>query len=503
MNALDLVVIGGGATGVGVARLAARCRMSVALLERADLASGTSSATSHMLHGGLRYLEHGRFMQVRRALAERAAVSGMAPSLVRPTRFLVPLYAGGRVRPFKLRVGLRAYEWLAGRRGLAPPSWHDARATVALEPDVEPRGLLGAGAYSDTVVDDARLSVAVARDAAAHGATIHTYHEVVGARPGPAEGAPPIPTVEVIARDTVEGGERSFLARFVVNATGPWSDGVRRLLWRALHPGTPEPAPILGPSRGVHLVYPAITRGHGLLLLAARDGRVFFCVPFGERTLVGTTEFELPPFPSPDAFRPSLEEVRYLRAELERVLPRVRGVSPIAVTSGIRPLVRSETGAASASREHRLVEDGSVLTLVGGKFTTFRVMAREIIEKLLPRLGRAHRRVEDPEELLPRPLEPPWGPAALAEFAVRQEFARRLEDVVRRRTRLWLELDRGRAATAAIVPVMARLLGWNAERSRDEVQRYEAALWEEESLLERSRSERAGSDALAAVEGDR
>lgn len=506
MTPLDLVVIGGGISGAAVARLAARNGLSVALLEQGDLASGTSSATSHMLHGGLRYLEHGRFLLVRRSLAERAVVSRMAPALVRPTRFLVPLYAGGRVGPVRLRAGLQIYQWLAAHKGLAPNAWLRAREVMALEPDLEPRGLLGAGAYSDTIVDDARLCVAVARDAAAHGAAIHTYTEVVGARPAPGPAATGAPagleggTIEIIARDAIDGGERSFLARAVVNATGPWADGVRRLLWRALKPGIPEPDPAMRPSRGVHLVYPAITRGHALLLLAGRDGRVLFVVPFGDRALVGTTEIEVPALPVRDSFRPSLDEVRYLRSELERALPGLEGVSPIAIMSGVRPLVRSELDVEHASREHRLIEDGPVLTLVGGKYTTFRPMAREALARLAPRLGRADRPIEDTEALLPRPLEPLSGPAALAEFAVREEFARRLEDVVRRRTRLWLALDRGRSATGTIVPVMARLLGWSPERSRDEVQGFEAALWEEGSLLERARGEGAERGGLGLVE---
>ena len=506
MTPLDLIVIGGGISGAGVARLAARNGFSVALLEQGDLASGTSSATSHMLHGGLRYLEHARFLLVRRSLAERAVVSRMAPALVRPTRFLVPLYAGGRVGPTRLRAGLMVYAWLASRKGLAPHAWLRPNETLALEPDLEPRGLLGAGAYSDTVMDDARLCVAVARDAAAHGAAIHTYTEVVGARPAPGPAATGAPAdleggaIEVIVRDVLDGGERSFSARAVVNATGPWADGVRRLLWRALKPGSPEPEPALRPSRGIHLVYPALTRGHALLLFSGRDGRVLFTVPFGERTLVGTTEIEVPAMPQRESFRPSLEEVRYLRGEVERSLPGLKGAAPLGVMSGVRPLVRSEHDVNRASREHRLIEDGPVLTLVGGKYTTFRPMAREALERLAPRLGRIERPIEDSDALLPRPLEPLSGAAALAEFAVREEFARRLEDVVRRRTRLWLELDRGRGATGEIVPVMTRLLGWSPERAREEVHHFEAALWEEESLLERARGERAEREGLSVLE---
>ncbi|HEY6866716.1 MAG TPA: glycerol-3-phosphate dehydrogenase/oxidase [Candidatus Eisenbacteria bacterium] len=505
MSAIDLVVIGGGISGAAVARLAARNGMSVALLEQGDLASGTSSATSHMLHGGLRYLEHGRLLLVRRSLSERAVVSRMAAPLVRPTRFLVPVYAGARVGPRRLRIGLHLYDWLAARKGLSPNGWFGSKETLALEPDLEPRGLLGAGAYSDAVMDDARLCVAVARDAAAHGAAIHTYTAVVGARPAPAPsptgpaGGPPPGEVEIIARDVIDGGERSFVARAVVNATGPWADVVRRLLWRALNPGSPEPQPLLRPSRGVHLVYPALTRDHALLLLAQRDGRVFFVIPFGERSLVGTTEVEVPALPTRDSFRPTLDEVRYLRGELQRAMPGIQGVAPLAVLCGVRPLLRSDQSVDRASREHRIVEDGPVVTLVGGKYTTFRPMAREALARIAARLGRTSP-LEDAGDRLPRPREPMAGPAALAEFAVREEFARRLEDVVRRRTQLWLSTDRGRGATGAIVPVMTQLLGWSPERARDEVQRFEAALWEEESLLERVRAERGGREGLGLVE---
>src|SRR5689334_4747926 len=136
-----------------------------------------------MLHGGLRYLEYGQFGLVREALAERSAVAKMAPALTRPTRFLVPVYRGGRFGPWKLRAGLKLYDWLSGRRGFAPYGWAGARAARALEPALQPEGLRGAGLYSDVVMNDAALAVAVARDAAAHGAQVHTRIEVIGAKP--------------------------------------------------------------------------------------------------------------------------------------------------------------------------------------------------------------------------------------------------------------------------------------------------------------------------------
>lgn len=477
----DIVVIGGGITGLGVARLAARNGLSVAVIERADLASGTSSSSSHMLHGGLRYLEQARFSLVRESLAERAAVSRMAPGLVSPQRFLVPLFRRGRVGSLRLHLGLTLYDRLAGRYGFAPHSMVRRAEAQALEPDLDGEDLSGAGVYTDAVMDDARLAVAVARDAAAHGAAIHTYTEVTAARPSP-DGP-----IDLVVHDRIDGGERTVRGRVVVNAAGPWVDSVRIALARSLDPGSADPAPLLRPSRGVHLVYPALTRGHGLTLIARADGRVFFAVPFGDHTLVGTTEVEVPSPPPPGAARPSLDEVRYLRAEIARVLPRFKEAPPLALLSGIRPLVASGDEVGSASREHVVLEEKDVITVAGGKYTTFRLMARDVVERARRRLGRATAPLVDGADPLPAPLAPAAPLERIAEFAVEHEFARRLGDVIRRRSRLWLTPDRGRLSGPRLAATMGRALGWSPERVREEFQRYDAELWEEESLLQRAR----------------
>src|SRR6267378_2808317 len=217
----DVLILGGGIVGCGTARLAARNGLRVGLVERGDLASGTSSVSSHKLHGGLRYLEHGRMNLVREALIERSALSRMAPSLARPKRFLVPLYKGDRLAPWKLRIGLGLYDFLAGSRGLAPHQMTRARAARQLEPGLSPTGLKAAGIYSDVVMDDARLVIAVARDAKANGAAIHTWTEPTAARR--AEDG----TIAVTARDRIDGVERTLSARMLVNATGPWCDATR------------------------------------------------------------------------------------------------------------------------------------------------------------------------------------------------------------------------------------------------------------------------------------
>jgi glycerol-3-phosphate dehydrogenase len=480
VTALDAVVVGGGIVGAGIARLAARNGFRIALLERGDLASGASSATSHMLHGGLRYLEHGHYALVRESLRERAAVSRMAPDLARPARFLVPFYRGDRRPPWMVRAGLWAYDAFAGRSGFARHAVVRAREALALEPDLNPDRLLGAGIYSDAVMDDARLTVAAACDAAAHGAAIHTYTEALGLRP--LDGA-----VEVVGRDRLEGREVRLAARVAINATGPWADRTRAALLGALRPGTPDPAPLLRPTRGAHLVYPALTRGHGILLFARSDGRVFFVVPFRRHSLVGTTETEVPSPPADEDARPSVEEIRYLRAELARALPGAAEAPPLALTAGLRPLLAAAGHVSAASRGHRVVDDGALLTVVGGKYTTFRVMARDVVGALAGKLQPAGPPVRDTTDPLPRLPDADLGVEALAEAAAATGFARRLEDVLRRRSALWLTPDRGRVAAPQVAVVLSRRLGWSPQRTRTELQEFYAALEREDRLLQSAR----------------
>jgi glycerol-3-phosphate dehydrogenase len=476
----DVLILGGGVTGAGIARLAARNGLRTVLVERADLAAGSSSASSHMLHGGLRYLEHGRFRLVREALVERAAISRMAPGLARPRRFLVPIYRGGRLAPWKLRAGLSLYDFLAGERGLSPHLVVRPRAALELEPGLAPGALAAAGIYSDVVMDDAGLAIAVARDAAAHGAEIFTWHEPQAARRIERGG------FLVTTRDTLGGGEREFTARIIVNATGPRCDETRRWLTSALSPGAPPPAPLLRPSRGVHLVFPALTRGHGLLLTARADGRVFFVIPFGTWSLVGTTEIEVPSPPADAAFLPTLEEVRYLLAELAAAVPSAAALQPLGVMSGLRPLLASDDNVGRASREHRVIVDQDVISIAGGKYTTFRVMARDTLAQVAARLGR-HQAIRDSDDALPSPPSSAWDLERLTDHAVEQEFARRIEDVLRRRTSRWLDADRGRGAAREVARRMADRLGWSAERTRDELAVWEKRQSETEALLARAR----------------
>jgi len=478
----DLLVLGGGVTGLGLARLAARSGWSVSVVERNDLATGASSATSHMLHGGLRYLEHGRFRLVREALSERMTVSRLAPALARPVRFLVPLRRGDRVGPFRLRAGLALYDLLAGRSGLSPHVLASARQALALEPALEADGLRAAGIYSDVVMDDARLAIAVARDAAAHGAEILTHTELAAARPDPSTGRQ---VVELRAR--VAGGVRSLKPLLIVNATGAWGDRTRAALLGMLQPGRNDPPRLLRPSRGTHLVYPSLTRGHGLVTLAA-DGRVCFVIPFAGRSLVGTTEVETDSPPADGQRRPTPDEIRYLAEEVARVLPLAARVHPIAVYAGVRPLLAAEERVGEASREHRIVDDGAVLTISGGKYTTFRVMARDVFVAAARKLKRATPPADDAGTVLPMPPADAARDEDIAAHAIEHEWARSLDDIMRRRSTRWLADDRGLAAARRMAPVLAQRLGWDAAREKEEIDRFEASVRDELMMLDRALS---------------
>jgi len=484
----DLAIVGGGITGAGLASLASRRGLSVALLERRDLMSGASSASSHMLHGGLRYLEHGRVALVREALRERAIVSRLAPALTRPCRFVVPVFRGDRVGTWRLNAGLSAYDLLAGSSRFAPHQMLDARAALALEPALAPQGLRGAGVYTDVVMDDAQLGVTVARDAAVHGATVRTWTEVTHAR---REGA----RIELGVRDVLTGEEDRVVARSIVVATGAWTDEARARLLPGLDPRAPAPRPLLRPSRGTHLVYPPLTAGHGLVLTSRADGRVFFVVPFADHALVGTTEIEIASPPPLEALSPDLEELTYLREGVARVLPAAAELRPLAITTGIRPLVRADGEAGELSREHAILEEHGVFVIAGGKYTTFRVMARDVLQRVLRKLGYPGNGRPASDAPFPAPPSEALPLAKRIDWAIGEAFARRLEDVIRRRSRLWLDPDGARRAAPEIAARMADALGWSEARERRELAEWELGRNEEERSIDRAMNLRTREEA--------
>lgn len=372
MSDFDIAVVGGGINGAGIARDAAGRGYRVLLVERDDLASHTSSASTKLIHGGLRYLEHYEFALVRKALAERETLLRSAPHLIRPQRFVIPMVAGSRP-DWMIRAGLFLYDHLAPRE-LIPDSQAidlaSGPAGAALHATFE-RG----HAYWDAWVDDARLVVACAQDAARHGATVRTRTACTG-----------LVAEEGRWRVALRGlaGDADVSARAVVDAGGPWAG---RLVAQAI--GT-RPA-VLRRVRGSHIVVPALFAHDDAYLLQQPDGRVVFAIPYeGAFTLVGTTEVDDDGDPAQATM--DAEELDYLCAAANRFLRRQ--IAPADVVwhfSGVRPLVGEDAADAGAvSRDYRLdfAADGlPALTVLGGKLTTFRVLAEEAVDGLQRRLG--------------------------------------------------------------------------------------------------------------------
>ncbi len=367
----DLVVVGAGISGAGVARDAARRGLSVLVLDAADVAHGTSSRSTRLIHGGVRYLEQGQLGLVFEALRERARLYRAAPHLVEPARFLFPAYAGDRLGPWMLRMGLTLYDALNLFRG----EGHDAlgpQRCSEVEPLLRADGLRGAVVYEDAVTDDARLTLTVLQDARRHGAEVSTYTPVGRIERDPGG-------LAVHLRENAVA-----LARQVVVATGPWTG--RALL------GEPGDGVVLK-SKGVHVVLRAedVPVKRPVVVQAPGDAsRILFVVPWGTRTYVGTTD--TPYEGDPSGCGVLEHEERELLDTVSGVLPGAR-LDPdriISAWAGVRPLVRPEGAVGDSvevSRKHRIVHgDSGALGLVGGKLTTFRAMAEEVVDLVVRRL---------------------------------------------------------------------------------------------------------------------
>jgi glycerol-3-phosphate dehydrogenase len=365
----DLLVIGGGITGAGVALDAATRGLRVAVIDKGDFASGTSSASSKLVHGGLRYLEHGDFRLVHEALVERGRLLRNAPHLVRPLRFVIPFHRGARVAGWKWRAGLTLYDLLAGTANIRRSRPLSARAVAAQFPGLRTDGLHGGAEYFDAWMDDARLVVAVLRTAAAHGVCVANYVEA--AEMGPLRGG----VAEVRVTDRLGGGGLRVIARRVVNATGPWCGAVARRL------GGSMTGPPLRPTKGAHLLLPGRGLPAALVLLHPADGRVFFVIPWLGQTLLGTTDTDCPE--GPDRLTVSAADVAYLlEGHNHFFAPPLTPGDVRGHFVGLRPLVGERPDAPSArSREFQVWEGPPGLwSVAGGKYTTFRSMAETIVD---------------------------------------------------------------------------------------------------------------------------
>ncbi|MGF1465920.1 MAG: glycerol-3-phosphate dehydrogenase [Sandaracinaceae bacterium] len=529
---VDLLVVGGGVTGAGIARDAARRGLDVAVVDMADLASGTSSRSSKLIHGGLRYLEHYEFSLVFEAVSERRILQTIAPHLVNPLGFLFPVYRGQRHRLFVIQAGMWLYDGLSLFRSPRIHRRLSPADVAAEEPCLNRQDLKGAPLFYDCATDDARLTLETALDAADQGATVATYAKVVGFvqdEGGRIRGA--------TVRDELVGREVEVPARVVINATGPWTDELLRLA------GREGQAPLLRPTKGVHLVVHAqkLPLSHAVVCLHPQDGRVLFAIPWGDRTFLGTTDTDFEGDPATVAATSA--DVDYLIDASAAYFPDhpLTREDVISTWAGIRPLMAppgedGQVEEGQVSREHRILvgEDG-MITIAGGKLTTYRRMARECVDtavQLLELLGGpldvgpartdkaplpgavgwpedddhdlVARRVEAAAEgrlaadvahhlgdtygtrgiaLARRVAEAPalgrrlvdgcrdvW---AQVEHAVTEELASTVSDVMMRRTQLYYRAaDQGLGVAAAVADVLQQHLGWSDEERDASLEAY-------------------------------
>ncbi|MPY83785.1 MAG: FAD-dependent oxidoreductase [Actinophytocola sp.] len=537
---IDVLVIGGGVVGAGAALDAASRGLSVTLVEARDWAAGTSSRSSKLIHGGLRYLEQRDFALVREALKERGLLlHRLAPHLVRPVPFLFPLRRRAWERAY-VGAGVALYDTLGGARALPAHRHLSRRGALELAPGLDPDALTGAIRYYDAQVDDARHTMTLARTAAQHGATVLNRSKVVGLLRDGAR------VVGARVVDVESGAEYAVRARRVVSATGVWTDEMQRLT------GVASPFSVRM-SKGVHLLVPRERIHLETGLITTTEKSVLFVIPWGSHWIIGTTDTEW----TLDRDHPAVSrsDVDYLLERVNAVLREPLTTEDIdGVYAGLRPLVSGgSSDTAQLSREHAVAEPvPGLFVIAGGKYTTYRVMAADVVNAAVRGLGRAvapsvtdrlpllgaagyHELFEDRDSLAqrhglpvstvehllgrygamatdlfglierdPELSEPIPGAEdylkAEAVYAVSHEGALHLDDVLTRRTRISIEAeDRGLTAAPEIARLIAAHLGWEASQERREVDRYRERVHAERAAQEAVDDDTANAARLAAT----
>jgi glycerol-3-phosphate dehydrogenase len=444
----DIAVIGGGSTGVGIAVDAASRGYSVVLLERHDFGKGTSSRSTKLVHGGVRYLQQGNISLVRDALRERGLLLRNAPHLVRDMQFIVPNYAWWEA-PF-YGIGMKVYDLLAGKYGFGPSRILSREEVLARIPTLSQNGLRGGVKYHDGQFDDSRLLIDLASTAARHGACLLNYTPVVSLEK---DGAGYVNGLTF--RDEESGASHTLAARCVINATGPFCDEFRRV-------DDPASKPIITPSQGVHITLSRefLPGDTAIMVPRTRDGRVMFAIPWQRHVVVGTTDTPiLTSTLEPSAKR---EEVDFiLETAGHYFAKRPTRADVLSVFTGIRPLVKvgGVSDTAALSRDHTIeISSSGLLTIAGGKWTTYRHMAEDAVDRAVE-VGHLDKRPCVTRELR---VYDPGSPEGAAGWFARHEMARSVEDVLARRTRL-LFLDAHAAIAKA--PQIARELALELGRS--------------------------------------
>lgn len=520
----DVCIIGGGATGAGCALDAQLRGLSAVLIDAGDFAGATSSASTKLAHGGVRYLQEavrsldfGQIGVIRRALQERIRMLRNAPHLAHAREFLIPTYH--RTEALYYAAGMKIYDWMAGTAKLAPSRMNSRSRTLAELPDLNPAGLTGSVTYVDGQFDDARFGLTLAESFAQAGGCCANYVRL-SRFDRTADGA----VTAAEANDALTDQRFQLRARAFVNATGPFSDKVRVL-------ANPNLPPRLALSRGVHILLPleAEEPSTALLIPKTADGRVLFAIPWLGRLLVGTTDDEVP---TTESYPVTRDEADYLLRHLNRYLARPRRVEDIvSAFSGVRPLVRSahihETKKLIRDHEVELDRVSGLISVLGGKWTTYRAMAEDAIDLVQQRLGQSVRRsgsdhhplagaegyqpdywntlaaehqlseltarhlvekygtrvpevlslaAEDPQ--LGIPVIPGAAPIrAQIVFSIRQEMAMTIEDVLARRTGLQYYSWALAAQAASIAgDYLGRELSWSSDEKADAIREYVAKI---------------------------
>ncbi|QDU25450.1 Aerobic glycerol-3-phosphate dehydrogenase [Anatilimnocola aggregata] len=494
----DLVIIGGGATGVGIAIDAAARGYRTLLAEQHDFGKGTSSRSTKLVHGGVRYLAQGNISLVTEALRERGLLRQNAPHLVHDLAFVVPSYRWWEAPYYGL--GLKAYSLLAGKLRFGPTQFLSQAEVVRRIPTIKRAGLRGGVVYSDGQFDDARLLINMVTTAAEQGATLLNYARVTAIHKSAAGHAS---GVEIEDRET--GESIAVTARAVINATGPFCDDLRKL-------ADPSSTNMISPSQGIHLVFARsfLPGNHAIMVPRTADGRVMFAIPWHGHTLVGTTDVPIQDTPlEPLATETEIDFIletagRYFERQPTRA-------NVLSMFAGIRPLVKAanQKSTAALSRDHTIhVDSSGLITITGGKWTTYRNMAEDCVNQAAERAELAKRpcttrelpihghqanaeqfgnlamygadapairALADSHSVLAELLHPDL-PSIAAEvvWAARNEMARTVEDVLARRTRaLFLNARAAMSMAPRVAELLASELNRDANWQRDEVEAFE------------------------------
>lgn len=518
----DLIVIGAGINGTGIARDAAMRGLSVLLVDKSDVAAGTTSWSSRLIHGGLRYLEHAEIGLVRESLRERERLLHIAPHLVHPIALTLPIYKHHKRGPWLIRAGMIAYDVLSYDKSLPRHRMYDPQQALQHEPGLNPESLTGAARYYDAQVEfPERLALENALDAIGHGAVLRTYTEVTDFRieAGVVRG--------VVLNDLLSGETASIRGAVVVNVAGPWVDKVL-----AGYGGALPKKRLIGATKGSHIVvkpFPGAP-SDALYVEASRDSRPYFIIPWNDLYLIGTTDVRFEG--DPDNVHPSEEEVEYLLTETNAAIPAAALTrdSVLYGYAGLRPLPYQEEGKEGAITRQHVIHDhepefAGLLSVIGGKLTTYRSLSELVVNDVYRKLGRTAPKSTTGQALLPgasdgrkativarRPEwlselsasrlvrlygsrgsrilerageddrlravihEPTGAIGAEIVFAVESEYASTLHDIVFRRTMIGYSVDAGRSAFPAISRLLVDRVDWTKDKLSREVTALDAFL---------------------------